>query len=429
MLSCFRTAAHGALLCLILGVFGRVARAQPAQQQLDRARFVREVLAANPSVESARQSFRAAAARVRQAGPWSDPMLELGVAPLSLGSRDARLGYEVSVSQELPWFGKRGLERDAASADSEAARADYEGMRRDLALTAATLYDQYYVATRALEINAHHGALMRAMRDAALAQLEIGRGSAQDSVRAEVELARLEQETLTLQSQREVLIAQMNELMHRAPESALPAPAANLTLPSASVDADARLEGEARANRAEITAAKQRARAAQTRAERAARDAYPDLTVSTSYNSMWDMPEHRWMVGIGLSLPLQAERRAGARDEANAMRAQYESESARASDHVTAETFVAARRVREATALVRSFDERLLPLAQRQLELARAAFTASQTSLSELISAEKGVRDTELERERALADVDIRDAELERALGRIPGLDHAEAAR
>ncbi len=424
-----RASVHGAWLCALLSVFGRAASAEPTISSLDRARFVRDVLAANPTLESARQSVRAAAARVRQAGPLPDPMIELGLAPLSLGSRDARLGYEVSVSQELPWFGKRGLERDVASAEAEAARADYEGMRRDLALSAATLYEQYYVATRALEINEHHALLMRQMRDAALAQLEIGRGSTQDSLRAEVELGQLEQETIALQSEREIGVAQMNELLHRAPESALPAPSQSLTLPSVALDSDAAIEREARANRPEIAAAKQRARAAQTRAERAARDAYPDFTLSTSYNSMWDMPEHRWMIGVGFSLPIQAERRAGERDEANALHAQYQSESERASDKATSEAFIAARRVREASTRLHLFDDRLLPLARKQVEAARVAFTTSQTSLSELISAEKSLRDTELERERTLAQAELRRAELEHALGRTPGASNAEEAR
>lgn len=405
----------------------RLAQAEPAV--LERTSFVRCVLAANPSVEAASRGFNAATARVRQAGPLPDPVIDVRVAPLSIGSREARLGYEVSVSQELPWFGKRGLERDAATAEADASRSDLERIRRDLALTAALLYDDYYVAARALEINAHHAELMRAMRDAAAAQLEIGRGSAQDALRAEAELAHLEHDSLVLASERDVIAAQMNELLHRAPETALPAPVATIAVHSDLPESPSRLEQEARSNRPEVRAAERRVRAEQTKAERAARDAYPSVTFSTSYNSMWDMPEHRWMVGVGMSLPLQTERRAAAADEANAMSAAFASEAARASDRVTTETFVAERRLREAGHVLELFDLRLLPLAHRQVDAARAAFTTSQTALSELISLEKSLRDVELERERAAADVDRRQAELEHAVGRLAGVNGAEIAR
>ena len=92
----------------------------PQGAVLDRAAFVRAVLRANPSIESARQGWRAALGRVRQAGAFEDPMVDVGLAPLSIGSSKASLGYEVGISQKLPWFGKRSLEVSAAAAEAEA---------------------------------------------------------------------------------------------------------------------------------------------------------------------------------------------------------------------------------------------------------------------------------------------------------------------
>jgi len=152
---------------------------------LDRAEYVRAVLQSNPSIESARQSWRAALAHVRQAGSFDDPTVDLGIAPLSIGSH-APVGYEVAVSQHLPWFGKRSLDAAATAGEAEAAKSDYETTKRELALVAVTLYDQYFVAERAIEINQRHVELMRVMRASATAQLETGRGSLQDPLQAEV---------------------------------------------------------------------------------------------------------------------------------------------------------------------------------------------------------------------------------------------------
>jgi len=191
-------------------------------------------------------------------------------------------------------------------------------MRRELALSAVVLYDQYFIAVRSLEINAHHVALMGAMRDEATAQFQAGRASAQDPLQAEAELAHMEHDTAILASQRDVTVAQMNELLHRAPELPLPPPPSELPLPTLpNARESAHLESDAVAHRTEITAARQRAHAAQARAERADREYYPDVTLSTSYNSMWDMPEHRWMIGLGFNLPIQRGRRTGAADEAS----------------------------------------------------------------------------------------------------------------
>jgi cobalt-zinc-cadmium efflux system outer membrane protein len=394
---------------------------------LDRRAYVRAVLERNPSIESARQGWRAALSRVSQSGAFEDPMVDLGIAPLSVGSSKAPLGYEVGLSQKLPWFGKRGFEASAAAAEADASKSDYEAIKRELALSAVVLYDQYFIAVRAIEINAHHVELMGAMRDAAMAQFQVGRGSAQDPLQAEAELAHMEHDTAILASQRDVTVAQMNELLHRAPELSLPPPPSELPLPAIPSSSETeRLQGDAITHRSEISAAHQRAQASQARADRADREAYPDVTVSTSYNSMWDMPEHRWMVGLGFNLPVQTGRRAGAADEALAMRAQFEAEASRMTDAARTQVFVALKQLHESEHVLGLFEKRLLPVARDQIDAARAGFTASQNPFMALVAAEKNLRSVELEYQMARADCDRHRAELDRALGRLPGLDGQE---
>jgi outer membrane protein, heavy metal efflux system len=391
---------------------------------LDRRAYVRAVLERNPSIESARQGWRAALSRVRQSGTLEDPMVDLGVAPLSIASSKAPLGYEIGISQRLPWFGKRGFEASAAAAEADASHSDYQAMQRELALSAVVLYDQYFISARAIEINAHHVEIMRSMRDGATAQFQAGRGSAQDPLQAEAELAHMEHDTAILASQQDVTVAQMNELLHRAPELSLPPPPAELPMPAIPGTSETdRLETDAVLHRSEITAARQRAQGAQARADRADREYYPDVTVSTSYNSMWDMPEHRWMVGLGFNLPVQTGRRAGAADEALALRAQFESDASRMTDAARTQVFVALKQLRESEHVIGLFEKRLLPVARDQIDAARAGFTASQNPFMAVVEAEKNLRSVELDYQTARAECDRHRAELDRALGRMPGLD------
>jgi outer membrane protein TolC len=396
---------------------------------LDRATFVRAVLRQNPSIESARQGWRAALARVHVAGAFEDPMVDLGLAPLSIGSSTARLGVEVAVSQKLPWFGKRTLEASAAAAEAEAAKDDFEGVRRELALTAVGLYDEYFVAVRSLEINAQHVELMRSMQGGATAQFEAGRGAAQDPLQAESELTHMEHDAAVLASQRDIVTAQMNELLHRDPEAALPPPPKELALPPApSVPDPRRLQENAVSERPDIHALHQRARAQHERADRARRDAYPDVTVSASYNSMWDMPEHRWTVGVGFALPIQTGARTGMQEEATAMRAQLESDANRLADSARTQVYVALKQLEESHHVLRLFEDRLLPVARDEIDAARASFTTSRSPFMAVVEAERNLRSLELQYQTARADCDRRHAELEKALGRIPGLEGKEQA-
>jgi outer membrane protein TolC len=367
---------------------------------------------------------------VRQSGAVEDPMVTLEVAPLSIGSSSARFGWTGMVSQRLPWPGKLSLEETVSKAEADAQRCDYEAARRELALTASLLYDDYFVAVRSIDINAHHVELMRSMHAAAIAQFEAGRAAAQDPLQAEFELTHMEHDTVILASQRDVTVAQMNELLHRDPDLPLPPPPNELPMAHPpDVATPGRLESEAVDHRPDIAGARQHARAEAARAERAERESYPDITASTSYNSMWDMPEHRWMVGLSFNLPLQTGRRHGLADEANAMRAQYEADAARMSDMARTQVVVALKQLDEAGHVLHIFEERLLPIARQQVDAARAAFIASQAPFVSVIDAEKNLRGVELDQQVAHADYDRRRGELDRALGRMPGLDGREEGR
>jgi outer membrane protein TolC len=390
---------------------------------LDRAAFVAEVLRSNPTIESARQGWRAAEARVGQAGALDDPMLDLAVAPLSIAASSVPLGYDVALRQKLPWFGKRSLERSVALAEASAAKSDYEGVRRELALAAVSLYEDYFVAVRALQINAAHVELMKAMRDSAVAQFASGHASAQDPLQAEAELTHLEHDAVILASERDVKVAQMNELLHRPPHLSLPPPPLELSPPAALDVSPSRLEAEALENRPDITAARQRARGEEARGQRAEREYYPDVTVSAAYSSMWGMPEHRLMLGLELELPVQFGKRRAAADAARATQAQYESDVARLTDTARTQVFVLVRRLEESAHVLGLFANRLLPVARGQIEAARAGFATSRVPFAGLIEAERNLRQVELDYQMAQAQHARRRAELEHAIGRIPGLD------
>ena len=134
------------------------------------------------------------------------------------------------------------------------------------------------------------------------------------------------------------------------------------------------------------------------------------------------------MLGLGFNLPIQAGRRGGAADEALAMRAQFESEVAKLTDAARTRVFVALKQLEESTHVLQLFETRTLPIARDQIEAARAGFTASRNPFVAVIEAERNLRRSELEYEMARADARRRQAELERALGRVPGLE-AKGAR
>jgi cobalt-zinc-cadmium efflux system outer membrane protein len=393
---------------------------------LDRAALVEAVLARNPDVAATREGLRAALAKADQAGALDDPMVSYEVAPLSVVG-DAPFGQRVELRQRLPFPDKRRLARAAGLAMAEAEAAEIDAVQLELAQMTSEMFDDYYVVDRALAINQHHRALMTEMKKSAEIQYVAGHASQQDPIKAEVELAELERERLGLEAERDQIIARMNGLLHRDPDAPLPPPPAELDLALAPRGTSAELQALALVRRPQRDASRARIRAAQTELAIARRNHYPDFELMAGYDSMWDMPEHRWMVGVMIEVPLQRGKRRAAVEQAEAETAAMRYEDDSLIDTIRVEVDRAHSRVVEAKAIVALNERKLLPAVRDQLNAARAGFASAQNDFMAVVEAEETSREAELALEMARAELSRRQAALARAVGLAPGVPEGGA--
>jgi outer membrane protein TolC len=207
--------------------------------------------------------------------------------------------------------------------------------------------------------------------------------------------------------------------LHRAPDAALPAPAPvapALTEPPAldALLALAAARPEPHAARAQIAGDHARVAAAD-------RAFYPDVEVMASYDSMWDIPEHRWMIGLGVALPVQRGPREATADAARARLAQAQAQLARVESDVAVEVFRARRDVVESEQRIAHLDAELVPAARAEVDAALRGLAAGRTDVIAVITAERGARELELEAYRARTELSKRLAALDKATGRLPG--------
>lgn len=391
--------------------------------RLDRAGFVRAVLASNPSIEAARQGWRAALAEYPQTSALPDPTLDYSMAPLSIGSQSVPYGQTIGLSQRLPWPGRLALQGEVALAEAEAAREDYQATRQRLALTASMLFDQYYAVTRSIALTREHQRLTKEIKSAAEAQYEAGRASQQEPLQAEVEDALVAQRGVVLESRRSVIVAQMNGMLHRRPGSPLPPPPERVDPElDAVIEGSESLQSEAVRGRPELRKSLAQIRGRESAVDLADKAYYPDFTVNTSYSTMWMDPEHQWMVGLSINIPLQRGARNGAADGAEARLAQARSELASVDDEIRVEVERARQRLIEARDVVRLYQERLLPAARAQIEAATIGYETGTTGFQALIDSERTVRAAEIEHQEAIATLGQRRAELDYAVGRVAGI-------
>ncbi len=384
---------------------------------LDRVVLVCAVLERNPDLAAAEEALAAARAASRRPVAAGATRVGFAIAPVSIG-RDVPFGFIVDVEQSVR-LGQRRLEREVATTGAEAYSHRRDGVRNELALAATSLYDDHFEIARALETNAEHHALVTDLVETATRRFASGLVSAQDPLQAELELARIEQERVELEAERAITAARVNRLLHRAPETPLPPPPARLD-PLEREPSAGDLRKEALAARPELRAAGVEADARTRSVQLARRRFAPELSAMASYNSMWADVEHRFMLGVGLMVPLQVGAlRAGVGEaRAEARRAQRVVDAER--DRVAAEVEEARARVSAAERILKLQRERLIPTARDRVEAARIGYESNANDIDALIDAERELRSVELEAQRAFADLDRRRAELDWAVGRVP---------
>jgi len=399
-------------------------------RELDRALLIRRVLERNPTLRAAHSAFGAALERYPQARAFDDPMLGYQLAPRSLSSSEVDSGQRFDLKQSLPFPGKRRLRGDAALAEAAASRHDLEALRVELAALASTAFDDYYLALRALEINADHADLLRVLSRSALARYRAGAGSQQDPLQAELEIVKLAQDRIELSDELSRSRAQLNTLLHRPPDALVPDPPTRLSVSEErdggsgtppSVD-PSELE-----LRPDLAAARERVNAREAERSAAWREFFPDVVVMGSYNRFMQESELRPSVGLEFPLPLQLGRRRAQLRESEARLEQARSEARAQEDRAGFELLRARQELDKAHEILALFVQRLLPTAQDRTDAARVGYETGRNGFAELVDAAHELSDVRYGAERALAEVSRREALLRAAQGKLPPA--AEEAR
>ncbi|MFA7282311.1 MAG: TolC family protein, partial [Sterolibacterium sp.] len=182
-------------LTAMLAVISLTAAAQESMPGANVASLLDYARTHNPEYAVMRFEAEAAGERVQPAGALPDPTLRVewmdvtnrgqDAAPSLLPSRVGSTKY--TVIQPLPFWGKRDLKRDVASADAESARATASAMWIDLASRVKAAYAEYYRANVSVKLTREILDLVARIAQVAQARYASGLVPQQDVLRAQVE--------------------------------------------------------------------------------------------------------------------------------------------------------------------------------------------------------------------------------------------------
>ncbi len=398
-----------------------------ASDSIQASQLLADILKANPQMQVVQAVWEASASRSEPQSAWADPQFRYTMAPLTIGSNETSYGQRFELSQQIAWPGKLRLRGEVAEHQAHAQYENIAAVELMLASTAKALFADWYFIHQAIRINKINQALFDEFRHIAVTRYGTGLASKQDALRADVERNLLKHQAIVLHREQQTILARMNTLLNRLPDAFIPPPhhlAEITSLPELQS-----LRTQALQSHPELKVISATIDANKTQVELAKLEYYPDFNVSAGYNSLWDNEDKRFTIGVGINLPLGQAKREAAEKQARAKMKQARWQRTELETKIQEELQIAYARVEESLHVLKLYREQLNPLADENLNAAKADYQAGKSDFLTLISSEKNRMQTQLQTAQALADAYRRFAELEYAVGSVEAISFADQQR
>jgi cobalt-zinc-cadmium efflux system outer membrane protein len=389
-----------------------------AGQGVDVDAYVQVVLRSHPIARQSAALENAAAAERKAVRVLPDPAFEYSRDHARRIDRPAdREGSRVSersfsVTQTIPWPGTWSASKRAGDRTADALRAEGTGARWDLEIEARTAFARVLSTRGALEAARGAEADALALRDLTAKRAELGESREADRIKAEVEWLR--QQRIRRAAEREAETAET--LARTLAVEPLPRPlvlVGELPRPLPPTDAAALRERMNRSN-PRLLAAQAAVEREAALASVARRRRIPDLDVTWFHEDELDKEASGFSFGVRVPL-WNAQRGEIARAEAASALAAVGAQRARLD--LTAALERARQELDVASAQAEILEREILPAATRSLELARFSYQEGETSLLDLLDAQRTFRETQSEAAASRLALALALAEVQRLVG------------
>jgi cobalt-zinc-cadmium efflux system outer membrane protein len=380
---------------------------------------------ANPSIQVAREAWRAVVERYRIAIALPDPQLLFSYFPEPIETRLGPQDWNVNLSQTIPFPAKLSKAGEIVQYDARIARLGLDKAIRDVIVRILESYHELLYIQEAKKVVALNRDLIEHMRKVGETAYAQDRTTLVDVLKAQSQAAQLMYDALLLEELEQTEKTQLNALMNRPPEAQIGDVAAQPARPLV-YDLDA-IYQMAVQYQEEILMAETQIEKAQAGIDLAKYENVPDFKLGFFYGAIGHpdvlMPPEdagRDALGVqfGLSIPMWLGKNAGRLGAARA-----EAQKARAAkllqvNDTNAQIRSLYFRLQNAERLIRLYRDELLPQASEALEVAETWFREKQGSFSDFVETQSIYYNFQLSLARAKADYGKYLARLERLVGR-----------
>ncbi|MFN8010436.1 MAG: TolC family protein [Holophagaceae bacterium] len=270
--------------------------------------YVAEVLARHPDLDRAMESVAVENLKIPQARSLEDPVLGLEYSrspDTQMGVREDMKSRALTVSQVLPWPGKRDRRETIARQAAAGEEAARDRVRLGLRAEAQRAFVGLMLVREQAGLLDLQDRLAAQAEGAVRARFEAGQGSQADLLRAQLERSRLLQRRWTAEAELRARLAAFNALRDQPADLAFETPFTLDALPDPDPAVWADLAEAEAARSPEIAAADAHLIHAQAAIHENRLNLRPDFVVSGGVMRTEGVGSG-WKVGLGLSLPVWA---------------------------------------------------------------------------------------------------------------------------
>jgi outer membrane protein TolC len=382
--------------------------------------LVEEALHNNREILAAQKRYEASRQRPSQAGSLPDPTVSVGYTsnggpwPVAGIGREATSNAGLTVSQEMPFPGKRKLRGEIAAKEADAEFERYLAVRLNVVSRLKQAYHELHHSATGIAFVKRYQDTLRNILRISEARYTVGRAAQQDVFKAQTQFSIFETQLLRYEQERDSQQIEIGALLNRpgagrieVPEDMAPG---ELTVTLDEMLAHARTQAPALAREQKVVERSELA------ANLARKSYYPDYTVSGGYFNQGGLPP-MWQFRVDFKLPAWLGRQRAEVNEqvfaASQARHDYEAADVGIQAGIREEYTLAAT----ARKLIDLYRKSVIPEAQLALESSIASYQTGALDFLSVFSNFMNVVDYELMYHEEVMQFHVALAKLEELTG------------
>lgn len=373
----------------------------------------------NSGLKSAFEAWKAAIEQIPQAAALDDPQFTFSYfVREEMKHSDSPREQDYRIMQMFPWFGKLEARTDAAAAAAQAAHHRYEAARVKVIYQTSSVFYEFAYLARAVDVAKDNLELMKHFEQVAREKYRTAEGSHPDVIRAQIELATMEDDLISMTRMRRPIVAQLNAVMNQPTDKNLSWPKEEKFVP-VEIDSKA-IAVQIRAANPELAAMHQQILASRKMVDLAKKRYWPDVGLGVEIDNMPNRAsgmQNPVMAMVTINLPIWVDSYAAGVRQAQAETAMAQREKIQTEFDLIAQAEQAMYELDNNLRKVRLYEDILIPKAKEMIEVSEQAYRTNIIDFLSLFDAQKKLLEFQLTYQRVKSNYLQKQAELEMLTG------------